>query len=228
MTRIMNVNGKFTDIYSYIKNILFLTVLLTVGTGGIWAQTNHSGVYYIEAPKDKVTGYYLCPTEGWCYYQATNNYTSTDNGQPFLTTYQCKNGEYDANKAIWIIERYGETNYYYIKHAIDGKYLTANGQIETSTNDTRMRVHLESTTTPTDNALFKITLINNDYYEIVSKTAEDAGNAKKWLNLTHQNMPSLQGEFVQGKGSDGPTGYKNVGGTVGFWNQDGSKAPNCK
>jgi hypothetical protein len=41
-------------------------------------------------------------------------------------------------------------------------------------------------------------------------------------------MPSLVGEKVAGKGSDGPTGYRDVGGTVGFWYQDGTKAPNCK
>ena len=50
MTQIMNVNGKFTDIYSYIKNILFLTVLLTVGATSAWAQTtDYSGVYYIAS-----------------------------------------------------------------------------------------------------------------------------------------------------------------------------------
>ena len=207
-----------------------LVLLLAFGTTSAWAQ-DWSGVYYIGSPGwvsgNTSTNYYLCPTEGWCYYQATDNYTSTDNGQPFLTTYQCQNGVYDANKAVWVIKRYGETNYYYIKHAIDGKYLTTNGKIYSSTNDTRMRVHLETTATPTDNALFKITKIS-DYYEIVSKSAEDAGSDKKWVNLTHANILSLQGQFVSGKGSDGPTGYKDVGGTIGFWNQNGAKAPNCK
>ena len=115
MTRIMNVNGKFTDIYSYVKNILFLMVLLTVGATEIWAQDpDYSGVYYIGSVNynatKTTTNYYLCPTEEWCYYKAENDFwpntTEEENKtMPFLTTYQCRNGVYDASKAVWIIEK---------------------------------------------------------------------------------------------------------------------------
>ena len=73
----MNVYNKFTDIFSYLKTILFLAILLTVGTTGAWAQTDYSGIWYIgtvgynkDKPKDN---FYLCPTEGWCSYKATDD-----------------------------------------------------------------------------------------------------------------------------------------------------------
>jgi len=91
-----------------------------------WGQTDYSGVYYISGNNqgqnsynvaNTTTNYYLCPTEYWIYYQATNNITTTDNGQPFITTYQYRNGTNDSTKAVWIIKKHPSENYYYIIHA---------------------------------------------------------------------------------------------------------------
>ena len=177
MTRIMNVNGKFTDSYSYVKNILFLTVLLTVGATSVWAQeTDYSGTYYIASVSKKSAGkdnnytynvnnpannYYLCPTEEWCSYKATNDFEGGDNGQPFLTTYKCRDGVYDATMALWIIEKAPNSDFYYIKQWKTGKYLVSNGQINTAPNIDRMRVHLESIADPVaagNKVLFAISL----------------------------------------------------------------------
>ena len=120
------------------------------GSTSIWGQTDYSGTYYIASVGYNVanttTNYYLCPTEGWCYYQATDDFTGTDNDMPFLTTYQCRNGVYDATKAVWIIEKAPAPNssYYYIRQAITGRYLTSNGTIRTTGNADRMRIHLEA------------------------------------------------------------------------------------
>ena len=70
-----------------------LLLMLTLGNSSVWGQ-DYSGVYYIASVNynagTTADNYYLCPTEGWCYYQATDDFTGTDNGQPFLTTYQCR------------------------------------------------------------------------------------------------------------------------------------------
>jgi hypothetical protein len=136
-----------------------LLALMTFGVTNALAQTDYSGTYYIASVSKRAEGkdnnytynvnnpannYYLCPTEGWCSYQATNDFAAGDNGQPFLTTYKCRDGVYDAiNKAVWVIEKAPNTEFYYIKQWKTGKYLVSSGQINTAGMD-RMRVHLES------------------------------------------------------------------------------------
>ena len=177
------------------------------------AQTDYSGTYYIGSngynAGSPTTNYYLCPTESWYYYQSTTPfYTSTDNGQPFMTTYQCLNGVYDAKKAVWVITKHGD--YYSIQHALDGKYLTHNGSMG-SGNANRMRVHLEETADPTadDNFLFAITA-NGTAINIEAKAAP---NTNKYLNVTDGNKNYL---VANGK-TDGP-GSMAVGGIIGIWN----------
>lgn len=190
----------------------------------------YSGVYYLNSRgqdgKNQVTvfEYYLCPTEGWCYYVATDDYTGTDNGQPFITTYKCKEhandvNPYDVRKAIWIIEK-ANSDYYYIKHALDGKYLVYNGQIKTTTDGkNRCRVHIESMATPDNNALFK--LLSKGENRVAFQPI-NAGSP--WVLTVNQgNYDYLDGTDVK---ADGPTGYKNTGGIVGIWsNEDDINSP---
>ena len=86
-------------IKKYLISYLFLLVFL-LGCGAIKAQTNYSGIYYIASTgynsANPTTNYYLCPTEEWCYYQATDDFTSQPNETPFLTTHKCRDGVYDA------------------------------------------------------------------------------------------------------------------------------------
>ena len=115
-----------------------------------WAQTtDYSGVYYIGSvgwnANNTSTNYYLCPTEGWAYYVSdviNDGVTGDDNGKPFLTTYQCRNGVYDNSKAVWIIEKDTNSNNYYIIQAKTGKYMLSNGAI--CNNPDRARIHLET------------------------------------------------------------------------------------
>jgi hypothetical protein len=133
-----------------LSTLLILMVMMTLGTTGAWGQTDYSGFYYIGSvgykPNSTTANYYLCPTESWCYYQPTNDFTGTDNGMPFLTTHQCRDGVYEAKKAVWMIEKAPAPNsdYYYIKQALTGRYLVSNGTIRTTGNADRMRIHLES------------------------------------------------------------------------------------
>ena len=191
--------------------VAVMLVMLGLSTT-LRAQTDYSGTYYIASSGYNVnntpTNYYLCPTEGWAYYQATDDFTATDNGKPFLTTYVCRNGVYDVNnKAVWIVEKHPLQNCYYIKRASDGKYIVLNGQIRTTSDANRIRVHLESLDTPDDKALF-IILANDDGVCIKPKTLDT------YLNINGGNINSLKGG--SGK-TGGPTGYANTKGVIGVY-----------
>ena len=216
-----------------IRRALTLLLLLAAGVGSAFAQTpDYSGVYYIGSrdfvAANTTTNYYLCPTEGWKYYtSASPYYTDSDNGQPFLTTYTCRDGVYDATKAVWIVEMQPD-GYYQIKRALDGKYLTYNAQMATG-NQGRMRLHLEANADG-DNALFQITLSSgtgaNAVYDIITKNTV---NNYKYLNITGPssgsgNIPSLQGTNDR---KDGP-GSMGVGGILGLYTNGASKDNNSK
>ena len=217
-----------SSIVQKIKSIVVLISLLFLAGGiGAWAQEpeNYSGTYYIKTSgklgdnKQPAGNYYLCPTEGWCYYKATNDFSSEDTGMPFLTSYQCLNSTYgydDATeKAVWIVEKHPTEDYYYIKRASDGKYVVLSGQIRTTSNANRMRLHLEALTNPDDNALFAFSEYNGGL-KIKPKTLST------YLTVNGSNFNTLKGEA--GKGN-GPTGYTNTAGIIGIFNtlDDNSK-----
>ena len=234
---------------------LFLTVLmlvLTLGSSSVWAQTtDYSGTYYIASVSKKAEGkdnnytynvnnpannYYLCPTEGWCYFASTesseNDFTGTDNGQPFLTTYKCRDGVYDATKAIWVIEKAPNTAFYYIKQWSTGKYLVSCGQIRTTPNIDRMRVHLEEIADPVaagDKVLFDISLNSKSQIVFSPQGIKETGkhdtfdhSTHRWLTVNNGNYNYLTGQ--SGK-TGGPTGYENTSGIVGIFNKEDANAP---
>ena len=220
-----------------LRTLLLLALLAPVT---VWGQ-DYSGVYYI-ASRDYVeanttTNYYLCPTEEWAYYQSSSPYyyvytSGCNTDMPFMTTYQCRNGFYTSNNAVWIIEKAPAPNdaYYYIKRAIDGKYLTYNVAMGNSSNVGRMRIHLEATADG-DNALFQITYIQStNSYDITTKNY-DSGTTRKYLNITgasgggNGNQFSLKATNAR---ADGPNGFKNVGGILGLWTSGSSGDNNSK
>ncbi|MBP5800140.1 MAG: chitobiase/beta-hexosaminidase C-terminal domain-containing protein [Prevotella sp.] len=206
--------------------VVTLLLMMFVGVGDVWGQTDYSGVYYIGTV-DNSNGYYLCPTEEWNYYQNSNPYyTNTadpDNVMPFMTTYKCKSTSgYDKRKAVWIIEKHPSSNYYYIKHALDDKYLTYNAAF--LSNKGRVRVHLEDSPANDDYALFKIEYVSaSSSYDIISKYAEDNNidpdnnKPRKYLNINKGNKPSLQGT-----NADVQDGV-NCGGIIGLWTAGSSE-----
>lgn len=142
--------------------------------GGInaWGQTDFSGVWYIanETNHDNAdieTHWYLVPGADphqphyadayfhneFCNKTGKGDYTGDNYGdpeKPFLTTYKTSQ---DLN-SIWIVVSTGDGNYNII-HAKTGKYIVYEPPYKDAKN--RKSMHLESTSTPGDNAKFAIT-----------------------------------------------------------------------
>ena len=220
---------------TYVLRMMMLFVMM-MGVSGVWGQTpDYSGTYFLSGNNfnsnsyniaNTTTNYYLCPTVDWLYYKAdaTNYFTDVDNGQPFITTYQYRNGTNDASEAVWRFVKHPTlNNYYYIIHNKTSKYLVSNQSIKTAKSGNRLRVHLEGTA-PTESTqdyyLFTISENSQGFFNISPKKY---GN---YLNITQGNQPSLQGASTDK--NDGPEGeptapegtleYKCIGGTIGLWN----------
>lgn len=209
-----------------------------IASGG-YGEKNNTGAAntkYTYNPSTPENNYYLCPTEGWCYYKPDDDFSNdgTTYPNPFLTTYKCRSAAYhsgDASDAVWIIQKAPESEYYYIIQKSTGRYLVSNNKIRTTSNPDRIRVHLESFTNPAaqgDKVLFAIDISNKStstytYIEISPKgiTDETDGTDKnhdnadhtthRWLTVNYGNYNYLTGQ--SGK-TGGPTGYTNTSGIV--------------
>ena len=212
-----------------LRLVMSLLLLLVLGSTSVWGQTDYSGVYYIRSEstnKNTPGDYYLCPTKNWYLYKATNSYENDtddndDNGQPFLTTYQCKDGVYDASKAVWdVVKHPTETDCYYIIQRKTGRYMVSNGQIGTNAN--RMRVHLEDVADATalanlgDLALFEITS-HSGHIDIVPHSTDGRnGDTYKYLVVNFKNFNELKGS----NGKDGGPGNAVTAGIIGLYDQE--------
>ena len=207
----------------FLHSLILLLMLMTVGVGNVWGQvgTDYSGTYYIKnvsVNKETSDDYYLCPTEGWIYYEETNSFTEDPNGQPFLTTYPCKSTEgYNANKALWKIEKSGD--YYTIKNVFHDKYIVYNGQISDA-NVGRIRVHLEDVETPTQNGN-ELFVISTNASNIVISPKNESTN---YFNVCQGNINDLAGstKWIARSKNDGPTTptvhKSDIHGTIGLYN----------
>ena len=204
--------------------LMSMLLMLVLGSTSVWGQTKLAdGLYFIGSRDYNVnnttTNYYLCPTEDWKYYKSTSPYyTDSPNGQPFLTTYTCRDGEYDSNKALWVVKETATEGWYHIIHLIDGKYLTYNAKMESKSNEGRMRAHLEDTAKG-DNALFNIAYVSGTGPSTIEIITKIVANNYRYLNITGAsggktgNQHSLQATNVR---NDGPDGI-DVGGILGLW-----------
>ncbi|MBR4593307.1 MAG: chitobiase/beta-hexosaminidase C-terminal domain-containing protein [Bacteroidaceae bacterium] len=129
----------------------------------ISASPNYSGYYYLQNQGN--TTYYLAPS-------STNH---PDNSNPLVQTKQ--NQELGS---VWQIQLKENTDYYYIKHYSDGKYMIADNTALTQT------VWLETTANPGDNALFEITETSSGIYNIMPVGASNEDD-KNYLNVTSGN-----------------------------------------
>ena len=229
--------------YGHLLRTLLLLVMMTVGATGAWGQEDYSGMYYIrsESPnKDTDGDYYLCPTRGWYLYKATNSYENDtddddDNGMPFLTTYQCKDGTYELSKAVWIVKKHSTDNCYYIIQKKTGRYMVSNGKISGSSSARRMRVHLEEVaddaalTTLGDKALFEIIFHEKDanttldHLDIIPCSSSGwNGDSEKRLVVNFKNFNNLK---ASGDKPDGPNGThgKGTGGIIGVFSSEANE-----
>ena len=212
-----------------LRSAVMVILMMVVGVNGALAQDNYSGTYYIRSTGKNASNtnlYYLCPTENWYFYEATNKYAETDNGYPFLTTYKIKaHDDYDISKAVWSIEKHpSETDCYYIKQLKTGRYLVSNGQITGSSNANRVRVHLEAVadaaalTALGDMALFEITA-DGDHLDILPHAAAGRNGNNKYLVVNNGNYDQLDAQnsktdFVNGKYG------KGTGGIIGLYEHE--------
>ncbi len=213
----------------YLRQFLLLVLMLLAGANTAWGQ-DYSGVYYIGTAgynaNTPANNFYLCPTEEWIYYKPDDKWSDdgTTYPNPFLTTYKCKTNSYhsgDPSNAVWYIEKHPTQDYYYIKHASDGKYVISNGKIDGTSNANRMRVHLESVAPKDldDKALFSI-YSYSDYLVISPKSPDGWNGNYKWYTVNNGNKPYLVGNGSSG----GPSGYGETGGIIGLYSENDANA----
>ncbi len=214
-----------------IRHILLL-LMMAAGVTTAWGQTDYSGTYFIGTngynANTPTNNFYLCPTEGWIYYKPNNQWSDdgTAYPNPFLTTYKCKTNAYHSgnpNDAIWYVEKHPTLNYYYIRHASDGKYVMSNGQIDGTSNANRMRVHLEAVLPENldDKALFSIYVPTGKDYLVISPKSPAGWNGDyKWYTVNNGNK-----NYLVGNGSNGgPSNYTATGGIIGTYTENDANA----
>ena len=217
-----------------IRSAIALLLMLTLGSGSVWGQTDYSGTYYIASDyksgstyqydsNNLNNNYYLCPSDGWIYYKKENNWTAdkASSDGPFLTTFKCRTDAYNTyggmNNATWVISKHG--NYYAFYHTGTNKHMVLSGQISGCGAD-RMRVHLEEISSPEDpgyNALFAI-VTQDKSLSIAPYTIPDDR-----LTVNGGNKDALTGQSGKTGGPKG-TGYnyENTAGIVGIYRSTGT------
>ena len=198
---VMNRNNFMTQYIYHIKQLAgtascrlrhCLTMLiLLMGTAGTWAQHPYAGVWYMKVKKN--LNYYMVPAADPQVTAAnhvnedayfSSNYSTQDGDpeKPFITTYQTSG---DLN-SIWIfVPVSDESNYYYILHALTGKYVKYQTYL-TGDNARRKYVHLEAVDSPGETEKFEITELN-DGVKIKPK------NNSMYFNVAGDNQSRYNG-----------------------------------
>ena len=186
--------------------LMSMLLMLVLGSTSVWGQPD--GVYnianwyqYNSAPST-TTNWYLVPTQAPSadgqnknrdiYYSSDGYSTAGSAETPFITTYQTYNQtESNPNpyKPAWIIQSVpNQSGYYYIIHALTGKYIVYEPPYTNSDYWRRKSVHLQETNSPGSNAIFKIitSTFDAEYYNIIPKSLEN-NNSYRFLNPAGTN-----------------------------------------
>ena len=197
-----------------LRLVITLLLIMVVGTNTTWGQTDYSGVYYIKNTNNNT--FYLCTST--VFYDGNHYADSGD--MPYLTT--AKSGTIGAmDEAVWRIIKAESVNYYYVVHAVDGKYLTYNDDPTNFTNNknegNRLSLHLQYLKDE-DNSLFIINKPDN-WYNISPK------NKSNWsLNPAGDNYDNRAGTSNKTQNIPGAGNNKNVGGIIGLWLNSDAKS----
>lgn len=175
----MNIRymSKIFDKIDFRALILTLVYLLT-GTLGVRGQS-YSGIYYIAnnsgySVTTSASNWYMVPAKDpqkehyadayfnnqYCNVGGKGDYTGDNYGdpeQPFMTTYKTNKD----NNSIWIVAPSGQDGYYHIIHAITGKYVVYEPPYKDAPQ--RKSMHLLTTSTPGENAMFAVTISGSGY-----------------------------------------------------------------
>ena len=174
-----------------IRSAIALLLMLTLGSGSVWGQTHpYAGVWFMTVKKN--LKYYMVPaadpqvdSKEDAYFSNDYSTQAGDPEKPFITTYQTSG---DLN-SIWIfVPVSDEDNYYYIVHALTGKYVKYQPYL-TGNNERRKYVHLETMATPGETEKFEITDLN-DGVRIKPK------NNAMYFNVAADNQPRYNGGTI--------------------------------
>lgn len=167
--------------------ILFIVTGFTAAFGQALSHP-YAGMWYI---KNNTTDYYMVPASNPqrgnkedAYFSSDYSRQDGDPEKPFITTYTTG----QIPNVIWVLVPVeNESNYYYIIHAVTGKYLTYM-PISTYTGDNVRRkfVHLEDCAVTNESNKFEITALNS-YVKIKPK------NNAMYLNVAGGNQLSYNG-----------------------------------
>ena len=183
-----------------------LVLVMMMGVGEMWGQPD--GVYNIanwfqyNSASTTTTNWYLVPTQAPSadsqnknrdiYYSSDGYSTAGSAETPFITTYQTYNQtESNPNpyKPAWIIQSVpNQSGYYYIIHALTGKYIVYEPPYTNNDYWRRKSVHLQETNSPGSNAIFKIitSTFDGEYYNIIPKSLEN-NDSYRFLNPAGDN-----------------------------------------
>ena len=211
------------------RTLTLLCLMMTLGAGSLWGQTDFSGVWYIanltnHSNENVSTHWYLVPganpqqahyadayfNDQYCNTSGSGDYTGDnygDPGKPFLTTYQTSQ---DLN-SIWIIASTGD-GYYNIIHAKTGKYVVYEPPYKEAQH--RKSMHLESTANPGDNA--KFTISGNSLNGPININPKSVTSGNMYFN------PAVgEGNRPQYYGTGSPYFQE---GMIGLYNNPGDKS----
>ena len=199
--------------------LLLPGVMLAQGTfDGVWYianETNHGNAststhWYLVPGADPQQPHYADAYfhNQYCNTSGSGDYTGSnygDSGKPFLTTYQTNR---DLN-SIWIVV-FTSDGYYNIIHAKTGKYIVYEPPYKDAKH--RKSMHLESTSTPGDNAKFDIT-----------------GSLSGAINIRPASITSDNRFFNPAVGVGNRAQYYGTGqyfheGMIGLWSDAGDKS----
>lgn len=199
--------------------LLLPGVMLAQGTfDGVWYianETNHGNAststhWYLVPGADPQQPHYADAYfhNQYCNTSGSGDYTGSnygDSGKPFLTTYQTNR---DLN-SIWIVVSTSD-GYYNIIHAKTGKYIVYEPPYKDAKH--RKSMHLESTSTPGDNAKFDIT-----------------GSLSGAINIRPASITSDNRFFNPAVGVGNRAQYYGTGqyfheGMIGLWSETGDKS----
>ena len=210
--------------------LMSMLLMLVLGSTSVWGQPD--GVYNIanwyQYNSASTTNWYLVPTQAPSadgqnknrdiYYSSDGYSTAGSAETPFITTYQTYNQtESNPNpyKPAWIIQSVpNQSGYYYIIHALTGKYIVYEPPYTNSDYWRRKSVHLQETNSPGSNAIFKIitSTFDAEYYNIIPKSLEN-NDSYRFLNPAGDNANNYR---ANSEGSN-PKFYL---GLVGVYNKN--------
>ena len=129
----------FIGLRTYVLRNVLLVVMMVLGVNSAWSQTAYSGVYYIKNNNNNT--FYLCTST--VFYDGNHYANSGD--MPYLTTAKTTTIDSWEDEAVWRIIKAESDDYYYVVHAVDGKYLTLNNDPSTycDKNGHRLSLHLQ-------------------------------------------------------------------------------------